>query len=1196
MLASLGSRFFTHGVHAGEPAAAVDTTPGCGNAHTMRQICNEASLPLWITHFRHNPGAMFLAERGVTVVTQGWLLFFSWISVFTVLVTGIVLNATTASARTRTDSRARPRRQKPVPHHAQAPQQPQTPQPSAPQHQQNSGYSGYPDFADSSLQASQPGQPIQPGQQQPHLPHQSVQKQQSSTAWMPNILLGVACLFLIAAAITFASVTGSPIVRAVAIGVVAALSYVAGLVIHALSARLKPVGFALVALGIALLPIAAGLLGASDSIPGSVAWFAASLVGVIAYVLAAILLKSETIMWFGLLFVGSLVLSIVNFAALPPVAFFYGLMATATVFALVGALARNRLPKRFVRPHMLLGEILAPASAVACLFVQPFPVTYQWAILFGLLTVFYVLSASLNRWGWQAIVARVTGALTIALTANAVTKLVSDTDDAIRFATGLAFLVVGLWHVVEALIRRANTAFRLTAHIVTTACFMVGTAVTGFRIESTDGRLYIPAGIIFALLAAMHLVFAVTTDTPLQRALGYGSAVMFAVSLACVVAYFIGGDKSAVVICYVIAVGVSVIADALFTGWIVSPRGRSRRRLRISSPFYTAIFPASAFAPAFLALFYGMQAWHLVVLFVLVLVLVGLAFLVRSGLFTLSTVPLLFAFSFGVDAVIAGSRDSWRWIFSRPLSLTFFALLAAGLMIVYARRYARGRYRRAQYAAIASLIVTGLGAINVLTIALAPNFPYATLFVSATAIDLVALLVGFDVARRLTRPEHQRRVEVAKSEHAKRAQNGLVAQFKPSPAPVFVILYAAAVCVHAVGAVVPKFEEWYFFTIVSVLATAVIVYVTHVMRVQWFILATMVTVPTFARSVTSPFLEGVNHFVLANIIAWAILYAVHWVQVLVKRKALASLVAATLILLGALLPAAFINSSAVPIPSFARVVVGLILLAVAATVMTAVRVSRHRAVFFEIASYVGALGLAVSFSGLVRWNFYVPLHILALTALVWAWVYGSRGGFPWLASRRVGTQVRLYLTFGIMTFIGLLVAFIAGGFYTAVFLSWLVLFLIMGALTNRPVLVWCSVGTLALSAVWLLRDVVWLVLVVLALIIIGVVVWMLLRGNRKPVDDARADQPGQPFGAAQDRQHAQPPQAPRRDVPLPPQAPQPPQVQRQQPPQREANRQQPPQTREPFNTPPQAPQHQADNGRPAPEGWDSSDRFRPPNS
>lgn len=1010
---------------------------------------------------------------------------------------------------------------------------------------------------------------------------------------MPNILLGVACLFLIAAAITFASVTGSPIVRAVAIGVVAALSYVAGLVIHALSVRLKPVGFALVALGIALLPIAAGLLGASDSIPGSVAWFAASLVGVIAYVLAAILLKSETIMWFGLLFVGSLVLSIVNFAALPPVAFFYGLMATATVFALIGALGRNRLPKRFVRPHMLLGEILAPASAVACLFVQPFPATYQWAILFGLLTLFYVLSASLNRWGWQAIVARVTGAFTIALTANAVTKLISDTDDAIMFATGLAFLIVGLWHVVEALIRRANTSFRLTAHIVTTACFLVGTAVTGFRIEAVDGRLYIPAGIIFAALAAMHILFAVATDTPLQRALGYGSAVMFAVSLACVVAHFIGDDKSAVVICYVMAVGLFVVADALFTGWIVSPRGRSRRRLRVASPFYTAVFPASAFAPAFLALFYGMQVWHLIVLFVLVLVVVGLAFLVRSGLFTLSAVPLLFTFSFGVDAVIHSGRDSWNWIFSRPLSLAFFALLAAGLMVAYARLYARGRYRRAQYSAIASLIVTGLGAVNALMITFAPNFPYAVLFVTATVVDLVALLVSFEVARRLTRAEHQRRVEVARTKHAERAQHGPVASFRPSPAPVFVILCAVAVCVHAVGAVVPKFEAWYFFTVTSVTATAAIVYVTHVLRVQWFILATMVTVPAFALSVTSTFLEGTNHMVLANIFAWAILYAVHWLQVIVKRKALASLVAAALILLGALLPAAFIDSSAVPIPSFARVVVGLILLAVAATVMTAVRVSRHRAVFFEIASYLGALGLAVSFSGLVRWNFYVPLHIVALTALFWAWMYGGRGGFPWLVSRRVGTQVRLYVTFGLMTFIGLLVAFISGGFYTAVFLSWLVLFLIMGALTNRPVLVWCSVGTLALSAVWLLRDVVWLVLVVLALIIIAVVVWMLLRGNRKPEDATRADQPVQPFGAIQDQHPAQhnpvppaPPVAAQPQVPQPPRAPrrevpQPPQVQRQQPPQ--VQRQQPP-------------QQQGYDGRPAPESWDSSNRFRPPHS
>ncbi len=1187
-----------HGIHAGEPPPAVEVALNCGNSHVLRQICNEASLSLWITHFPHNPGAMFLAERGVTVVTQGWLLIFSWISVLTVIVAGTVLNATTAPARTRTANQKPPRRQKTVS------QEPQAPQPPAPQHPQNSGYPDYPGFSDA---APQPGHPGQPSQQPQQLPHQTARKQQSSTAWMPNILLGVACLFLIAAAVTFASVTGSPIVRAVAIGVVAALSYVAGLVIYSLSARLKPVGFALVALGIALLPIAAGLLGASDSIPGSVAWFAASLVGVIAYVLAAILLKSETIMWFGLLFVGSLVLSIVNFAALPPVAFFYGLLVTATVFALFAALGRSRLPKRFVRPHMLLGEILAPTSAVACLFVQPFPATYQWAILFGLLTAFYIISASLNRWGWQAIVARVTGALTIALTANAVTKLISDTDDAIRFATGLAFLVVGLWHVVEALIRRTNTAFRLTAHIVTTACFLVGTAVTGFRVEAVDGRLYIPAGIIFAALAAMHVLFAVTTDTPLQRALGYGSAVMFAVSLACVVAYFIGGDKSTVVMCYVVAVGVFVVADSLFTGWIVSPRGRSRRRLRVASPFYTAVFPASAFAPAFLALFYGMQVWHLVVLFVLVLVVVGLAFLVRSGLFTLSTVPLLFTFSFGVDAVIHGGRDSWNWIFSRPLSLAFFALLAAGLMVAYARLYARGRYRRAQYSAIASLIVTGLGAVNALMVTFAPNFPYAVLFVSATAIDLVALLVSFEVARRITQGEHQRRVEIARAEHAERAQHGPVAPFRTSPAPVFVILYAVAVCVHAVGAVVPKFEEWYFFAAMSVLATAVIVYVTHVMRVQWFILATMVTVPAFALSVTSTFLEGSNHQVLANIIAWAILYAIHWLQVIAKRKALASLVAATLILLGALMPAIFIDSSAVPIPSFARVVVGLILLAVAATIMTAVRTSRQRVVFFEIASYVGALGLAISFSGLVRWNFYVPLHIVALTALFWAWMYGGRGGFPWLVSRRVGTQVRLYVTFGLMTFIGLLVAFISGGFYTAVFLSWLVFFLIMGALTNRPVLVWCSVGALALSAVWLFRDVVWLVLVVLALIIIGTVVWMLLRGNRRPTDDARAEQLGQPFGGAQDQRPAQhnlvPPVAPQRpeppQVPQPPQAPrrevpQPPQVQRQQPPRREVP--QPPQAQEPFASPPQPPQQLAESGRPAPEGWHSSDRFRPPNS
>lgn len=1100
-------------------------------------------------------------------MAQAGLDIFSWFSTTALIIVGIVLNATTARVRTREASQVPPRPQSPTPPHTN---QGEHRRPADP-HYPGSPYGPPP--------AGNPGYPAPLPQEQP-------QHTKSSTAWMPNILLGVACLFLIAAAITFASVTGSPLVRALAIGVVAALSYVAGLVIYALSARLKPVGFALVALGMALLPIAAGLLGAADSISASVAWLLTSIVGVIAYVLAAILLKSETILWFGLLFIGSLVLSIINFVPVPPVAFFYGLMVTAIVFSLVGALGRKRLPARIVRPHVLLGEILAPASAFACLFVSPFPSTYQWAILFALLTAFYVISASLNGWGWQVIVARVTAAITIALAANAITKLFSDTGHANITATGLALLVVELWHVVEAIIRRANASFRMTVHIVTSVCFVLGAGLATFQIANIDGRLFIPIGLTFTALTVAHTIFAFMTDTPLQRALAYSSAIMSAVSLACVVAYFIGEDKSGVIISYIIAAGVFVIADAVLTGWLVRSRGRSRRRLRIASPLFTVVFPLCAFAPSFVALFFGIQVWQLVVLFVLVLACVGLAFVVRSGLFTLSTVPLLFTFSYGIDSFVAGSRDSWNWIISRPLLLVFYALLATCLMMASAHLYSRGRHWRARYSAIASLIVAGLGACNALLPTFAPNFPYSILFITANVIDLAAFVAGLEVSRRLTRHEHERRTAIARAQHAELAKQARVVPFKSSPVPVFVMLFAIAVCAHAVGAAAPKFEEWYFFAIAGVVATATILYLSHVLRIQWFTLATVVTVPTFTFAVTSQVLEGNNRNVLALIFAWAIMYAVHWAQALVKRKPLASLIVATFMLVAALGPALVIDNSAVPIPSFARVIVGLIFLATAATVMTAVRSTSHRAVFLEIGSYLGALGVAISFSGLVRWNFYVPLHIVALTVLFWAWWYGGRGGFPWLGSRSVGTQTRLYITFGVMTFIGLIVSLVKGDFYTAVFLTWLVLFLITGALTNRPVLVWCSVGTLAFSAIWLLRHVVWLVLVVLALVIIGVVVWMLLRGNQKHENTPRPE-PRQPMQAPPVGQA--PPQAP--SIPQPPKPmPYPPQRSAQPAPGRDVP---PPQAQW---QPPAGPPPRDRQEPPFDERRDPTDRFRPPNA
>lgn len=156
-------------------------------------------------------------------------------------------------------------------------------------------------------------QPQHPAARPPY-PAAAPQAQPSNdVALYANILLGVAAAFLVIAAFIFVGIAQHALLRAITVIGVAVITYGAGLGIALLSSRLKPVGIALTAVGLVLLPISGAALGGLDITGAKTAWLVASALGLISCTLAAALLRSELVTWFGLLFIGSTVLSVINF-------------------------------------------------------------------------------------------------------------------------------------------------------------------------------------------------------------------------------------------------------------------------------------------------------------------------------------------------------------------------------------------------------------------------------------------------------------------------------------------------------------------------------------------------------------------------------------------------------------------------------------------------------------------------------------------------------------------------------------------------------------------------------------------------------------------------------------------------------------------------------------------------------------------
>ncbi|KHL05475.1 hypothetical protein [Sinomonas humi] len=207
-----------------------------------------------------------------------------------------------------------------------------------------------------------------------------------------NIALYAATLLFVAAAALFLASAVGDALRLVALLTVTALFYATGLVVHPRVPRLRPAAVAFTGTGLALLPVSGLAVDVLAVRSPALTWFATSVLGLIAFGMAAVRLESRILVYASLTFAFSGAWS--GAAALGG-ALAVDLAALLVLSAAMGVLALVRprwIPRAYLRPVVRVHPLAAPAVLVAAT----------------------IASGTLERWQYPALVAAVCASLSVA--------------------------------------------------------------------------------------------------------------------------------------------------------------------------------------------------------------------------------------------------------------------------------------------------------------------------------------------------------------------------------------------------------------------------------------------------------------------------------------------------------------------------------------------------------------------------------------------------------------------------------------------------------------------------------------------------------------------------------------------------------------------------------------------------------------
>ena len=230
-----------------------------------------------------------------------------------------------------------------------------------------------------------------------------------------NTLLYVASFLIVAAAAAFIASSTPPAVRIILLWLVVGMFYGGGLWLYAKTTRLRPAAIAFTGTGLAVLPFAGLALTMLAGVPGQVAWWLTSLIGIFAYAIATVVLKQAVIAYMTLAFVLSLASSSANLLQLPLVWSFVAVMLVALVAHFIASLRPQLLPEVFRVSIKQTGEYVTPLALFASLFTITELSAREYTLIFAIASLQYCVYWMNERTYRNETIARILSLITLVI-------------------------------------------------------------------------------------------------------------------------------------------------------------------------------------------------------------------------------------------------------------------------------------------------------------------------------------------------------------------------------------------------------------------------------------------------------------------------------------------------------------------------------------------------------------------------------------------------------------------------------------------------------------------------------------------------------------------------------------------------------------------------------------------------------------
>lgn len=244
---------------------------------------------------------------------------------------------------------------------------------------------------------SQPAQ-VQPARISPEaLRDERTARKQKRDRQNINITLYVASLLLVAASALFIGTSLPSVLRFAGVWTITAAFYAAGFILHARTPRLRPAAIALTGTGLALIPVTGLAMYNFALNNGPAAWLVTSVVGTVAYVVAAVRLDNRVLAFLSLSFVVSSAWSGVSMLGGALVWYFASLIGFAVFLTLIATRKPHWLPPVYIRPLMSLHPYVVPFVALAASFVPQHLGKDEYAIIMMVCGVYFAVMAALPQ-------------------------------------------------------------------------------------------------------------------------------------------------------------------------------------------------------------------------------------------------------------------------------------------------------------------------------------------------------------------------------------------------------------------------------------------------------------------------------------------------------------------------------------------------------------------------------------------------------------------------------------------------------------------------------------------------------------------------------------------------------------------------------------------------------------------------------